>query len=230
MRLRTAATAGAVAILVMLALAGCGGSGTSASPETLLRQAKATLDATNAVHFALATSGGGGGSLTLVSGEGDLGRPDMLKGTFKVEVAGVPASVNVASANGTFLAQLPFSSSYQRTDPSSFGFADPAKLISPSGGLSSILTAMQSPRATGQTRVGGEVLDEVSGTVPGTALSGLPDDDPSKPVQVQARIDPSNRQLRQIILTGPIGTSGQATYTVTLTGYGEHVDLALPPT
>lgn len=231
MRLRgTVATAFVVALMAAaVLLGGCGGSSSTASPATLLRQAKATIDGTSAIHFTLATSGDRSASLALISGDGDLGRPDALRGTFQVQVAGVPASVKVAAAGNTFLAQLPFSSSFQPTDPSSFGLANPAKLISPDGGLSSILTDVQSPRSDGQTRVNGEVLQQVSGPVPGTALSALPDSDPSRPVQVQARINPSNHQLRQISLTGPIGTSGQATYTVTLTAYGEHVDLALPP-
>lgn len=234
MRLRgTSATTGVVALIAtLMLLGGCGGgASTTANPATLLSQAKAAIDGTNAVHFALTTSGArGGGSVQLVGGEGDLGRPDALRGTFQVQVAGVPASVKVAAAGNTFLAQLPFASSFQPTDPSSFGLANPAKLMSPDGGLSSILTAVQNPHSTGQTRVNGEVLDEVSGSVPGSALSALPDSAPSRPVQVQAGINPSSHQLRQISLTGPIGTTGQATYTVTLTAYGEHVNLALPPT
>jgi hypothetical protein len=231
MRLRgTARKAGpaALAAAALLGLAGCGGtSGAASDPTTLLQQAKATVDGAGALHFTLTTSGDHG-STAITGGEGDLGHPDKLRGTFTVSVAGIPASVKVAAGGGTFLAQLPFSSSYTPTDPSSFGIANPAKLISPTGGLSSILIDIQHPRSTGRTRVDGEVLDTVTGTVPGTDLSALPDDDASQPVQATAEIDPSDHQLRRIALTGPIGTTGRATYTVTLTDYGEHVDLSLP--
>ena len=230
MRIRgTAATAGPLAVaLCVVALAGCGGASTGAAdPAAVLREAKATIDGTVALHFTLATSGDHGAT-AITGGEGDLQHPDRLRGTFTVSVAGVPASVKVASAGGTFLAQLPFSSSYTATDPSAFGIANPAKLISPDGGLSSVLVDVEGPRSTGQTRVDGEVLDTVAGTVPGSDLVALPDDDTSKPVQVVARINPTSHQLRQVSLTGPIGTTGKATYTVTLTAYGEHVDLTLP--
>lgn len=220
-----------VAVLVSV-LCGCGSSGTlsAAQTKTVLNEGKATIDNTQAFHFTLTTAGVPQGSATtIVGGEGDLARPDKLVGSFTVSVGGLQAAVKVAAGNGKFYAQLPFQTTYTPTDPSSFGVANPAQLISPNGGLSSILSDTTQTVSGGQTRLNGEVLDIVSGSVPGTAITVLPDKDPSRPVMVKALINPSNHQVRQVVLTGPIETtSPSASFTVTLANYGEHVALVIP--
>ncbi len=220
-----------VAVLVAVVSA-CGSSASLSSTQAknLLDQGKTTIDNSQAFHFTLTTAGVPQGSgTTIVGGSGDLARPDKLLGSFMVSVGGLQAAVKVAAGAGRFYAQLPFQRTYTATDPSSFGVANPAQLISPSGGLSSILSNTTETVSGGQTRVNGELLDVVSGSVPGTDITVLPDKDPSRPVAVKALINPSNHQVRQIVLTGPIETTApSASFTVTLTNYGEHVNLAIP--
>lgn len=220
-----------VAVLVTVVSA-CGSSRSlsSAQAKNLLNQGKAAIDNSQAFHFTLTTAGVPQGSgTTIVGGAGDLARPDKLVGSFMVSVGGLQAAVKVAAGAGKFYAQLPFQKTYTATDPSSFGVANPAQLISPSGGLSSILSNTTETVSGGQTRVNGELLDVVSGSVPGTDITVLPDRDPSRPVAVKALISPSNHQVRQVVLTGPIETTvPSASFTVTLTNYGEHVNLAIP--
>lgn len=221
-----------LAALLASVVSACGSSGSlsSAQAKSLLAQGKTTIDNTQAFHFTLKTSGVPQGSgTTIVGGEGDLARPDKLVGSFTVSVSGLQAAVKVAAGGGKFYAQLPFQQTYTATDPSSFGVANPAQLISPNGGLSSILSDTSQTSSGGQTRVNGELLDIVSGSVPGTAITVLPDKDPSRPVAIKAFINPSNHQVRQITLTGPIETTAtSASFTVTVTNYGEHVALAIP--
>jgi lipoprotein LprG len=228
----TAVATALVAALAVMA-SGCGSSGgvSSAQARNLLSEGKATIDDSPAFHFKLTTAGLPQGSgTTIVGGEGDLARPDKLVGSFTISVSGLQAAVKVAAGGGTFYAQLPFQKTYTPTDPSSFGVANPARLISPDGGLSSILSQTNQTTYGGQTRINGEVLDIVSGSVPGTDITVLPDKDPSRPVGVKAFINPSNHQVRQVILTGPIETTAPtASFTVTLTNYGEHVAFAIPP-
>jgi lipoprotein LprG len=220
-----------VAVLVSLGSA-CGSSGSMSSSQakTLLIQGKTTIDNSQAFHFTLTTAGIPQGSgTTIVGGQGDLARPDKLVGSFTVSVGGLQASVKVAAGGGKFFAQLPFQQTYTATDPSSFGVANPAQLISPNGGLSSILSDTSQTVSGGQTRLNGELLDVVSGSVPGTDITVLPDKDPSRPVTVKALINPSDHQVRQVMLTGPIETTApSASFSVTLTNYGEHVALAIP--
>lgn len=232
MRTRVAVVAIALVAVLVSAVSACGSSGSlsPAQAKSLLTQGKATIDNSQAFHFTLTTAGIPQGSgTTIVGGGGDLARPDKLVGSFTVSVGGLQAAVKVAAGGGKFYAQLPFQKTYTATDPSSFGVANPAQLISPSGGLSSILSDTNQTASGGQTRINGEVLDVVSGSVPGTDITVLPDKDPARPVAVKALINPSNHQVRQVTLTGPIETTApSASFTVTLTNYGEHVDLVIP--
>ncbi len=221
----------ALVAVAAMTVSGCASSPklSSAQAKGLLDGAKAAIDHSPAFHFALTTANVAPGSgTTIVGGEGDLARPDKLVGSFTVNVGGLQAPVKVAAGAGKFYAQLPFQKTYTATDPSSFGVANPAKLISPNGGLSSILSDTGRTVSGGQPRINGEVLDVVSGSVPGTDITVLPDKDPSRPVAVKAMINPSDHQLRRIILVGPIETTASSSFTVTLTNYGEHVALAIP--
>ena len=210
-------------------------SGHSAAPkvdaQTLLRQAKATIDATPAAHFVLTSQGVTGSGTNLTGGDGDLVRPDQLQGSFMVSINGFNATVKVVSKGGVFEALLPFQSHYARTNPATFGLTDPSKLLDPNHGLSSLLTVGTGEAATGQERLAGELLDEVTASVPGTAIPVLPDANPSRPVTLVAAIDPKSFQVRQITLTGPFtSASSNSTFVVTLTNYGEKVSITLPPT
>jgi lipoprotein LprG len=133
------------------------------------------------------------------------------------------------SKGGVFAAQLPFQSKYTRTDPARFGLTDPSRLLDPDHGLSNLLTAGTGAQVTGQERLAGELLYEVTSTVPGSAVPVLPNSNPSQPVTMVAAINPNNYQLRQITLTGPFTSSKDSTFIVTLTKYNEPVTITLPP-
>lgn len=211
----------------------CGGhsSAPKADAPTLLRQAKATIDATDSVHFVLTSQGVSSGGTDLTGGEGDLARPDELQGSFMVNVNGLGVSVKVVSKGGVFEALLPFQTHYGRTNPASFGLTDPSQLLDPTHGLSNLLTIGTGATVTGQERIAGELLYEVTSTVPGSAIPVLPDANPTRPVTLVAAINPQSHQVRQITLTGPFtSASNNSTFVVTLTKYGEAVTITLPPT
>jgi lipoprotein LprG len=225
----------AVALTALVACwaSGCGGSSAppkAADAETLLQKAKATIDAAQSVHFLLSSQGTSGSGTTITGGEGDLARPDQLQGTFTVTISGFNATVKVVSKNGVFAAQLPFQNKFTRTSPTAFGLTDPAQLLDPNTGLSNLLTAGTGAKVTGQERLAGELLYEVTSTVPGSAIPVLPDANKSQSVTMVAAINPDNYQLRQLSLTGPFtSTSTDSTYVVTLTNYNEPVSITLPP-
>jgi lipoprotein LprG len=226
-----ARVAAALSALAILCAAACGGHSAppKANAEALLQKAKATLDAAQSVHFVLTSQGASGGGTTITGGEGDLARPDQLQGTFTVSLHGLSANVKVVSKGGVFAAQLPFGSKYTRTNPTAVGLTDPSQLLSPDHGLSNLLTAGTNPKVTGQERVAGELLYEVTSTVPGSAIPVLPDANPSQPVTMVAAINPTNYELRQISLTGPFTSTSDSTFAVTLTKYNEPVTISLPP-
>lgn len=218
----------------VLVLGGCGTTAPRSAPPSaaaLLAEARSTLDATHAVHFTLTGAHVPAQGTQIEGGSGDLVRPNSLQATFEVSASGIPASVKVISIGSAFYAELPFSSSYGKVNPAQFGLGNPAQLLDPTTGVSGLLTdAAAGAVARGQRRIGGEVLDVVTGTVPGSKVPVLPDANRSVPVQLTALIDPSTRQLREVTLTGPLAAASvTTTYTVILTKYGENVTVALPP-
>jgi hypothetical protein len=229
MRARWAALAAGLVLTLALPACSSSSSAPKGNPEALLQQAKTTLDAAHSVHFKLTSSNVSSGGTNLTGGEGDLVRPDAMQGTFTVTVSGFSANVKVLTKGGVFMAQLPFTSGYKVTNPSSFGLENPAKLMDPNAGLTNLLTEAQNPMFTNQVRIGGELLDTITFTVPGSSIPVLPDANASKPVDVVAAINPSNHQLRQITLTGPFtSASSNSTFELTLTNYNEPVTVTLP--
>jgi lipoprotein LprG len=215
---------------LLLLLAACGSSSPGASPQTLLQQSKQVLDSTPGVHFTLDSSNVGTKGTVIKGGQGDLVHPDRLQGSLDLLVKGFPATVKVVAVGSTVEAQLPFSTTYSKIDPSTFGLGNPADLLSSQRGLSSLLTAGTNPQMAGTERIGGELLQKVKTTVPGTAVPLLPDQNPNQPVALVAAINPSNHQLRQVTLTGPFtSATTNSTYIVTLTNYGQQPQINLPP-
>lgn len=225
----SAVAAVALAIVGALTAGGCGSSTPKVSAATLLQKAKSTADAAHAVHFVLSSTGVTLSGTNLVNGRGDLVRPSSLQGSFGVAISGFTANVKVVSVGNTFEAELPFSGHYTKTDPSNFGLKNPAELLDPATGLTSLLTLAQAPKLGPSERQGGELLDTVSYTVPGRAVPVIPDANPSEPVQLTVAVDPSSYQLRTVTLTGPFtSATSNCTYVVTLSNYNEHVSVTLP--
>ncbi len=227
----------AVALLGAALMLGTGACGSSASspptfnPQTALQQAKTKADASSSVHFVLTSSNVGSGGTNITGGAGDLVRPDELQGSFSVTISGFTADVKVVSKGAVFEALLPFAKHYVKTNPASFGLTNPAQLMDPATGLTSLLAHAQNPRATSPERVAGELLDTVTFTVPGTSIPVLPDANPSKPVTLIAAIDASSHELRQVTLVGPLtSATSNSTFILTLTNYNEQVNITLPPT
>lgn len=219
------------ALSAALLVGACGSSTPQVSASTLLQKAKSTADAASSAHFGLSSKNVSLSSTNLVGGEGDLARPDSLQGSFSVAINGFTANVQVVSVNGVFAAKLPFSTKFQKTDPANFGLTDPAQLFDPQKGLTNLLTLAQDPRLGPTVRSGGELLQTVVYTVPGSSIPVLPDANPSVPVNVTAAINPSNYELRTVTLVGPLTTDKyNSTYVLTLTNYNEHVTITLPPT
>ena len=215
---------------VVLLAGACGGTSTSSSPQSLLRDAKNTLDSTAGVHFTLQSSNVADKGTVIKGGAGDIVRPDRLQGSLDVVVNGFQATVKVVAVGETVEAQLPFAAGYSKINPATFGLGNPGGLLDPQHGLSSMLTAGGGATTAGTERLSGELLDEVTTSIPGSAVPLLPNANPNQPVVLLAAVDPSNHQLRQVTLTGPfISATSNATFIVTLTKYGEHVEITLPP-
>jgi len=218
-----------------LGFAACGSSQPSSGPDasTLLRQGKATVDATAALHFTLTSKGAPsvGTGTYITGGEGDAQRPNAVSGTLQVVFNGLPLNLSVLSTGGTFYVKLPFTTGYQATDPSRYGFSDPGHLLDPSAGLSSLLTDATSATLDGRDRLNGEELDEVTVSLPGKPVADLlTSADSSQAVQGRIGLATQSHQVRRVVLTGPFFDAHKSsTYTLILDRYGETVQITPPP-
>lgn len=219
----------AVATTALLLLGACGGPSLDATK--LLKTTKSVLDGTPSFHFVLTSANVTGSGAQLTGGRGDMKRPDSMAGVLQVSIFGLALSVPVVSVGGTFSVKLPTSSSFSSANPADYGFADPAKLIDPNAGLSSLLLDCQSPQVESDDRYNGEALHEIGCSLPGTAVAALlTSADPSKSVAATFGIDTGTSQLRRVVLIGPfISKSTDTTYTLVLTNYGENVSVTPPP-
>jgi hypothetical protein len=219
----------AVVATSLLMLSGCGTPTVSAT--SLLTKAKGVLDSTNSFHFTLSSSNVTGSGPLLTGGSGDMKRPADMHGTLQVAISGFSIGVPVVSVDGVFSVMLPTSPGFTTANPADYGFADPAKLIDPTHGLSSLLLDCQSPQVESDDRYNGESLHEVGCTLPGTDVAALlTSADKSKTVAATFGIDTSTSQLRRVVLTGPfVSASTNSTYTLILANYGENVTITPPP-
>jgi len=127
--------------------------------------------------------------------------------------------------------KLPFTTGYQATDPSRYGFSDPGHLLDPSAGLSSLLTDATSATLDGRDRLNGEELDEVTVSLPGKPVADLlTSADSSQAVQGRIGLATPSHQVRRVVLTGPFFDAHKSsTYTLILDRYGETVQITPPP-
>jgi LppX_LprAFG lipoprotein len=225
-RLTLTALIGVLAVL--LAACGGGSNGDTKSPSALLAQAKTVLDRTQALHFVLTSQAAKGGHTTITGGSGDLARPDQVQGVFHLTISGFSVSVKVLAGGGKFYAEPPFQSHYTLTNPATYGVGNPALFLDPNHGLSTLLVKVRHPKSLAQTRIDGEVVDQIQGSVPGREIPVLPDAVPARMVTITAAINPSTHQLRRVTLVGPFTSPADSTFTVVLTGYGEKFHVVLP--
>ncbi len=227
MRVRTTA----VLLLTVLVAAACGG-GSDESAGDLLARAKTTLDDASSVHFVLSSAGAPAGGTSVVGGEGDIARPSSFSGTLSVQALGSSIDAQVISVDGTVYAQLPLTTGFSVVDPATLGFGDPGALIDPDDGISPLLTAVESPELGDESRVEGEVVQEVTGQLPGDLVESLlTTADPEQPVDAVFSIASDSGELRQVQLTGPFFTAGEdASYTIVLSDFGADVQITAPAT
>jgi hypothetical protein len=213
----------------LLILCGCGAPALNAT--VLLQTSKKVLDGTSSFHFVLSSSDVSGSGALLTGGSGDMTRPASMSGKLQVTIFGLALTVPVVSVNGTFSVELPPGSTFTTANPSDYGFADPAKLIDPTAGLSSLLLVCTSPEVESDDRYNGEALHEIACTLPGATVAALlTSANSAKSVAATFGIDTGTNQLRRVVLTGPFVNAGSnSTYTLVLTNYGENVTVTPPP-
>jgi lipoprotein LprG len=215
---------------VVAAVTGCGSRQYESDPHAVLLEGKRVIDNAPAVHFHLTSSDAQGGGTMITGADGDAHRPDGFRGTLTIVQSGFNVTVHIISAQGYFYVQLPFTSSYQSTDPGKYGFGDPATLLDPNRGLSTLVTSALTTKMADRDRYNGEELYEVDVTLPGDKVAALlTSADKTQTVTGRIGVDVDTHQIRRVVLTGPFfDTTRKSTYTLVLDKYGENVSITPP--
>jgi LppX_LprAFG lipoprotein len=214
---------------LLLALTACSSGGGKNDPAASLAAARKTVDATPTMHVVLTSPDFTVSGVRVASLEGSLARPDRFGGNLQILLAGSPITVPIYSAGGNTYARLPLTTSFTKVDPSTYGIGDPAGLLNPDTGLSSLLTAAQHPTVKTRDRINGEVVDEITASLPGSSLARiLPGRTTTADVPATLAVTSSSHQLRRVVLTGALAGSATSTVTIVLDHYGEAVTIASP--
>lgn len=225
---RTLAVAAAVSAL---ALGGCtsDGGADERDPEEVLAAAKTELDETSGVHVRLETEELPATVSGILSAVGVGTHDPAFEGDLRVSMNGIAADVEVVAAQGKVYAQLPFTTEFVEVDPADYAAPDPAALMEPEGGLSSLLTAAEDVEEGEQVRSGEDVLSSFSATVPGGTVAGIiPSASADHDFDARFTVDDEER-LREAVLTGPFyPDADDVTYTIVFDEYGTEADISLP--
>jgi lipoprotein LprG len=188
---RRLATAVLVGGLTVVSVAGCSGGDDpvtknkdlddngdgEVTPEEVLAAAKDKLDSTSGVEVALSTDDEPEDGDYLGSAEGVLiADPPAFDGEVSGRVMGIKASdISVVSVDGDLYVDAPVIG-WQVVDPGDFCAPDPAQLLDPETGVSSILTATDDVEA-GDSELGGEdnkeTITPFTGTVSGDTVRNI---------------------------------------------------------
>jgi lipoprotein LprG len=222
-----------VAVLTVLVVTACSGgsdSGSGATPEETMAAAKKTLDETAGVELTLATDDLPDGVTGVEKATGVGTHAPAFDGKITVVLSGQAFEVPVIAVDGKVQVQLPLTTGWQPIDPAEYGAPDPARLMSPDNGFSSLLTATTGLEKGDSVRGGAdnkEVLTEYSGTVGADVVKNvIPTASGDFDVTYTVTDDD---ELRTASLTGVFYENADPmTYTVTFEDYGTEKDIRAP--
>lgn len=234
---RRARSVVALAVGASLVLAGCSGGADDASTTSAptaadrLAQAHDVLVDAGTVHLTMTgTELPEDENSYIISAVGDgTMEPPAFTGTITAKLAGIQADVPTVALDGDLWVKLPFAPAYVNTDPASLNVPDPATLFDPETGLVGLLPQTQDPQFGEKARAGAEVVQEVTGTLPGEAVTELLHvGDAASPFDVTYGLVEENWQVRTVEISGPFYPPATSTYTLTLDAYGAPVTVTKP--
>ncbi len=227
------ALVGAVVMALMMVLAGCSGAGdpgpTPPSPADRLAAAKRAADEASSIHLVLSSRDVPNDAAGVLRAEG-VGTPaPAFRGKLSARLSGAQADIDVVAVDGDLYLKFPFTPAYVKTDPQTYGAPDPATLFSTDRGITSLLTATTDLAAGDDIRAGSEVLNQITGTLPGEQVVRLLNiGSPDQTYDVTYGLTADSGQLRKASLTGPFFAGSRSTYDVLLDRYGEPVEITRP--
>lgn len=222
-------------MLLVVALAAVSCSTSSESPPTSrpevaaqLAALKKNVDDADFVRVGITARDVPSSAAGLLSLHGVGAHPPAFKGTASMRLAGLTGDIEIIATGGQVWAKLPLVPGMNKVDPKTFGAADPAQLLNPDSGLTSLISATTGAAYGERTRAGAELLDTVSGSIPGKVIAEMfYAGDAAADFAVRYGYLPSG-QLRTVELTGPFFPPAISSYDVVLDQYGQSVDISPP--
>ena len=213
--------------------AACSGSDKAAVKEPTaaeqLAAEKAKFDTATSVHLTLRSSGIPASANGVLGADGTGTNAPAFKGTLDARISGFQAQVEVVAVDKVLYLKLPFTTGFVPANPKDYGAPDPAQLFAKAGGISSLLTATVNPVQGKKIRVGPDVVQTITGTLPGASVSKLLGvGDATKSYDVTYGITVPGGELRTVTMTGPFYKGATSTYTLTLDQYGAPVEISKP--
>lgn len=232
-RLASALLATTLGVLASTATACSGsdsGAGSGATAAEALAQAKTNLDDTSGVDLTLSTDDLPDGVTGVERAEGVGTHAPAFDGTITVVLSGQAFEVPVIAVDQSVYAQIPLTPGWQEIDPAEYGAPDPAQLMSPDQGFSSLLAATTGAEKGESVRGGddnSEVLTEYTGSVSGDVVKNIiPTASGDFDVTYEITDD---GELRSAVLTGVFYEDSEPmSYTVGFEDYGTEKDITAP--
>lgn len=227
-----------LAAATALTLAACSGDDepegdeettTEATAADRLEQAHTVLAEAGSVHLVLEGVDLPDSAIILKAEGAGTMEPPAFDGTISAKVSGIQADVPTIAVDDTLYVKLPFAPDFISTTPEDLGVPDPARLFDVDTGLAGLLTQTEGAAFGEQTRVGADVTQQITGTLPGQAVVDLLYvGDEEADFDVEYGLIEDDWQVRTVTITGPFYPPDDATYTVTIDQYGEPVTVTAP--
>ena len=227
------ATAGPLGVALVVALSGCSDDPAEApqpSPTEQLAAAKVAFDTAKTVQLDLTSRDvpPRENGVTQAKGAGVISATQpKFQGTITGTIKGLAGTIDVIAIGADTYLKF-FTPDYKKTDFETLNAPNPAMFFDPATGISALLPQTANPKEDGRARAGTEVLDKISGTLPGSSIEDLFHlGDGTGTYAVSYGLTDAD-QLRTATLTGPFFPGVQATYVVKLTDYGTPVEITSP--
>ena len=223
----------ALAVAMVAVLGACSNSADSSPKKTTaaeqLAAAKTKVDAATSMPLTLRSSGLPATFTGPLASDGSRTHPTSFTGTLTARLSGSESQINGVAIDKLLYVKLPFTTDFAQVDPKTYNAPDPAQLFATEGGITSLMTATVNPVEGKKVRVGPDVLQTITGTLPGASVAKLLNiGDATKTFDVTYGLTDPGGELRTVVMTGPFYQGATSTYTLTLDKYGATVAISKP--
>lgn len=234
---RSAALLTASPLVAVALLAGCTGGGDEPategqSPEDVMAAAKDTLDETSGVRVSMSTDEDPGGDYLSEATGVIVADPPAFEGTISGRVSGFPGDdIGVVSVDGDVYIDVPLVGWTDEYQPDAFCAPDPALLLDPDTGVSSVLTAatdLSEGEAERNEDDASVVITPYTGTVPGDAIRDILPCTEGDDVEATFEIDEDGRLVTTDITGAFFPDADPVTYRISIDEYDVTADITAP--